>query len=183
MQEVFSYNARMPEPESGTWTARLGATTLRNLRLLMGGLAILFITMGLMRFREGDRARGWITVGGRVVSSRVNEYTAKDGTRHFRPLVIYAYGADDNRFMSSRLSFRPVDSTNRADAEQAAGRYPVGTAVRVHYDPGDPQQAVLEPTNPAWTPIILAGVCAGLAITLRILSARLDKRGARARRR
>jgi hypothetical protein len=171
----------MREPQSGTWTARLGSTTLRNLRLAVSCLAIVFIAMGLMRFREGDRARGWITVGGRVVSSHVNEYTAKDGTRHFRPMVIYAYSVDAARFMSSRIGFSPVDSTNRADAEQAAGRYPVGKAVQVYYNPGDPQQTVLEPTNPAWTAIILAGVCAGLAIALRILSASVDKKKKRLR--
>jgi hypothetical protein len=90
-------------------------------------------------------------------------------------MVIYSYRVDDARFMSSRVSFTAADSTNRADAEQGAARYPVGKAVQVFYNPGDPQQAVLEPTNPAWTPITLAGLCACAAVALRIMSAKVDK--------
>lgn len=146
---------------------------------VLGGLAILFIVLGLVGFRAGGRVLFSASVNGQVVSSRVNEYADKQGGRHYRPMVIFSYPVDAERYMSNRIASGVYDSTNAAAAARIVARYPIGQAVTVFYDPLDPQHAVLEPGSNPWLFIVLGGVC---AITTVVLRQYLARRKARATR-
>jgi hypothetical protein len=147
------------------------------LRLVFSAIAVGLIIFGLFTMRETSRSRGWATTDGRVVTSTVNEFTGKSGAT-WRPMVIYSYSVGGARFMSSRLAFHSLASGSRAEAARIAARYPAGGTVRVLYDPQDPEQAVLEPGANPWWFIGAGGACSLLAVWMRMLRARAEKRRA-----
>ena len=147
------------------------------LRLAFSVVAVVLIIFGLFTLRETSRSRGWARTDGRVVSSNVNTFTGKSGTT-WRPMIVYAYSIGGVRFMSTRIAFHSLASGNRADAAKVAARYPAGSAVRVLYDPQDPEQAALEPGDNPWPFIIAGGVFSMLAVWMRILRGRAEERPA-----
>ncbi len=149
--------------------------TLNVLRLVFSALAVGLIIFGLFTMRETSRSRGWVRAGGRVISSSVNEYAGK-GSTSYRPIVVYSYSVGAARYMSSRISFRPHGTTDRNEAARIAGRYGVGTSVDVFYDPQDPEQAVLERGVNPWLPLIAGGAFSMLAVGMRMLRARAERR-------
>jgi hypothetical protein len=152
--------------------------TLNTLRVVFSALAVGLIIFGLYTMRETSRSRGWVTVEGKVIGSRITEFTTKGG-RTYRPMVIYAYSDSGARFMSTRIAFRSLASSRREDAAQVAARYPVGSTVQVFHDPQDPEQAVLERGNNPWLPIIAGGGFSVLAVWMRILRRRTERRRGR----
>lgn len=161
-----------PRPSPGR---RTRLRTLDSLRLAFSALGIGLIIFGLFTLREASRSRGWATVEGRVVSANVNVFTGKSGTT-WRPIVIYSYSVGGIRFMSSRIAFHPVAAADRAGAAKVAAQYPAGRTIPVFYDPRDPEQAVLEPGGNPWVPIIGGGAFSMLAVWMRILRGRAEKR-------
>jgi hypothetical protein len=159
---------------SSTWWARMwgGEGPVRLANAVLGGLAILFIVLGLIGFRAGGRVLFSASVNGQIVSSRVNEYNDKQGARQYRPMVIFSYPVGAERYMSNRVASGGFGPTSRAAAERTVARYPVGRTVTVFYDPLDPQHAVLEPGTNPWLFIALGGVCAISTVVLRQYHAR-----------
>jgi Protein of unknown function (DUF3592) len=145
------------------------------LRIAFSIAAVVFILFGLYTMRETSRARGWAAVDGHVVSSTVNAFTGRTGTT-WRPLVVYSYSVGGVRFMSTRIAFHSLARGTRDEAGTIAARYPPGRGLRVLYDPQDPEQSVLEPGPNPWLFIIAGGVFSMLAVWMRILRARADKR-------
>jgi hypothetical protein len=163
----------------GTSAGGVGSVrTLNYLRIVFSVLAVGLIILGLLTMRETSRSRGWAKVDGKVVASNVNQFTGRSG-RTYRPMVIYAYSIGPVRFMSSRIAFHPLASSSRSAATEFVERYPVGKTVQVFYDPQDPEQAVLEPGSNPWVPIIAGGAFSMLAVWMRILRGRIEKRQGR----
>lgn len=145
-------------------------------RLAFSGLAVGLIIAGLYAMRETSRSRGWVQADATIVSSRVTEFNGKSG-RTYRPMVIYAYSVGTIRYMSSRITFGQVQTSNRGAAEKQAARYRAGAHVTIQYDPQDPEQAVLEPGGNFWLWIVAGGIFSALAVWVRMLRGRLEKRG------
>ncbi len=91
-------------------------------------------------------------------------------------MIVYSYPVGAARFMSSRVAFHSLASGNRADAAKVASRYPAGSTVPVFYDPQDPEQAVLELGRNPWMFIVAGGVFSMLAVWMRMLRGRTEKR-------
>jgi hypothetical protein len=156
--------------------ARGRVRTLNSLRVVFSVAGVGLIILGLFTMRETSRSRGWVKVDGRVVTSSVNEFRGKGGAT-YRPLVMYSYSVGPVRFMSNRIAFHPVSSGDRRAAATLAAGYPVGRTVQVFYDPQDPEQAVLDRGNNPWVPIVAGGAFSMLAVWMRILRGRIEKRG------
>jgi hypothetical protein len=90
-------------------------------------------------------------------------------------MVVYSYAVGSVRFMSSRIAFHPLASPSRDQAARVAANYPVGSTVRVLYDPADPEQAVIELGISPWVPIAAGGAFSMLAVWMRILRGRAEK--------
>jgi hypothetical protein len=158
--------------------ARRRIRTLDYLRIAFSAAAVGLIIFGLFTMRETSRSRGWARTAGRVVTSNVNEFTGTGGTT-WRPMIIYSYSVGAVRFMSSRVAFHSLASGNRGDAAKVASRYPAGSTVAVLYDPQDPEQAVLQPGSNPWVPLLAGGVFSMLAVWMRMLRGRAEKRQGR----
>ena len=148
--------------------------TLNFLRIFFSVLAVGLILLGLYTMRETSRSRGWVNASAKVVASNVNEFAGKNG-RTYRPMIVFSYSVGSVRYMSSRLAFHPLVSSNRNDAARIVAKYPVASTVSVRYDPTDPEQAVLEPGSNPWIPIVAGGACSMLAVWMRILRGRAEK--------
>jgi hypothetical protein len=156
----------------GIFLAGVGAALLfGNLERVMAGLEavfppnaapqafIFFVLAGLVTLwvtfsntRDARRAKGWPTVTGTVVASRVESHltlvgSARSGTRVrlYRPLVEYAYVVDRQEYHSTLVRYGgEVSSASEPWAQAQVARYLKDAAVVVHYDPKAASHAVLE---------------------------------------
>ena len=113
-------------------------------KLVLGAFCGAFILLGLLaaadtagEVRDGLAAAGWPTVEGEVVLSR--RHQGRTRLRDFE----YRYTVDGEDYASSRSAFVRVPYVDPLHAA-----YPAGSRVTVHYDPGEPARAVIEPGAP-----------------------------------
>ena len=114
-------------------------------------LGTAFLVQNLMK-RSNARSEPtatWPVVTGKVVRSelfRAPDSTVRSGNRlggdSLRLRFRYLYQVGDASFQGDQIT---RDNAHAGDMERTwANRYPVGTAVAVHYNPADPSVAVLE---------------------------------------
>lgn len=96
----------------------------------------------------------WPTAEGQITVSRVERTNeAGKGKANYTAVITYQYSLDGQTFEGDRVWFGDDYSVSNefASAFRAAvHRYPVGQAVKVHYDPAEPGESVLEP-GPTWS--------------------------------
>jgi hypothetical protein len=136
--------------------------------LVIGGL--LLVGGFFLTYRIGkpirDRAAAsvaWPSTEGRITGSRVERVkNGGDGKTTYTADITYDYALDGRTFEGDRVWFGDDYSASDASAFRAAvGRYPVGQAVKVHYDPAEPAESVLEP-GPTWSGSALYFIGLGL---------------------
>jgi hypothetical protein len=93
--------------------------------------------------RLSRESSAWPRAPGTVLDTQTVWSTSPRSGKAYWPLVHYRYVVDGTAHVGDRVSFRP--SYRRAEAEDAAARFPAGAAVSVWHRPGDPGQSVLEP--------------------------------------
>jgi Protein of unknown function (DUF3592) len=151
------------------------------------GLGVLALSSGAQRLWHGAASEHWPSVQGKVLFSRVNtSETEVSGNRPraistpqvvktFSPQFVYAYEVDGVKHFNNRRRFGRIEGSDDAWAEDIAARYKVGTEIRVHYFPSDPDVAVLEPGNNSeglWLPGVgLVALLFGLATLIWIAPA------------
>ena len=108
------------------------------------GLVLLWIG-GRYCLTEYEAGR-WPTTPGIVTGSEVRVDTA--GRRFSRPEVLYAYEVSGERHYSDRVTYTWVGIKDRKPTpEDVVATYPEGSRVTVHYNPDNPDEAVLEPDH------------------------------------
>jgi hypothetical protein len=145
--------------------------------LICGGFGLAILALVVTSLREAAAMKRWPIARGRVLSSKVEEYTTDGGSGKFggartrmtlyRPAVQYEYEIGGQRFTGNRIAQSPGMHRGVADfAQQVASRYAAGTTVDVRYNPKRPEECVLEPRVPlSW---IFALV---IAVALLVLAA------------
>jgi hypothetical protein len=120
--------------------------------LVIGGLMLVggyFLT-----YRVGKPIRdkaaasiAWPATDGRITGSKVERVKrGGEDKATYTADITYEYALDGRTFEGDRVWFGDDYSATDASAFRAAvGRYPVGSAVKVHYDPAEPAESVLEP--------------------------------------
>jgi hypothetical protein len=83
-------------------------------------------------------AKSWPVTTGRVVASETTLLYAP------APIVRFRYTVGGEEYESDKIQFGRLSSWTEDTARRVATRYPVGAHVKVHYDPDDPDTAVLE---------------------------------------
>lgn len=136
--------------------------------ILVGGLMLVggyFLTYRIGKPLR-DRAAAstaWPATEGWITASRVERVKQRgEGKETYTADITYEYSVDGRNFEGDRVWFGDDYSASDASAFRAAvGRYPVGSAVKVHYDPAEPAESVLEP-GPTWSGSILYFIGLGL---------------------
>lgn len=150
--------------------------------LIIVGLILLAVGVGVTVWgiavvRNAMASSSWPTVTGTVTASDVERQRSRSGTRRnrrktsYRANVAYEYSVDETKYASDQVSFGEYASSNPNFAQQIVNRYPKGKRVEVHYDPQQPEVAVLEP-GASWSSffplgfgLIFSVVGAALCIT------------------
>ncbi len=114
---------------------------------IAGGL--FFVILGIAWIFWGKASTSWPTTEGIILESRVIESTTVSTTRRghitssitYTPHVVYRYRVAGKSYKSDRICFGALDESTWS----IVNRYPVGKKVKVHYNPKDPGDSVLEP--------------------------------------
>jgi hypothetical protein len=88
-----------------------------------------------------DRATAWPTADGVVVLSQTVRGCGK-GNSYF-PRVHYRYSTGGVDYLGKRLAFGNVGCGSETKARTIASRFPVDSAVTVHFNPERPDESVL----------------------------------------
>ena len=147
--------------------------------LFLGGFGGIVLAITAASLREAAAMKRWPIAKGRVLSSKIEEYTDDAGSsgnfggtrfrmKLFRPVVEYEYDVGGRRFHGNRIAQSP--GLNRGGvtdfAQKVADRYPAGAAVDVRFNPRRPEECVLEPRVPgSWVLALIIGLSLiGLAV-------------------
>ena len=151
------------------------------------GLGVLALWSGGQRLWHGAASEHWPTVEGKVLFSRVNASDAQVSDDRqgsiatpqvattFSPQFVYSYEVEGVNHFNNRRRFGRIEGSDDAWAQEIAAHYKVGTKIRVHYFPSDPDVAVLETGNNSeglWLPGVgLAALLFGLATLIWVVPA------------
>lgn len=95
-----------------------------------------------------DRAAAsvaWPTADGRINRAEIERFKERGKTLYSAD-VAYEYAIDGRTYQGDRVWFGDAGrSSDQRVWQRAVERYPAGKAVKVHYDPADPGESVLEP--------------------------------------
>jgi len=130
------------------------------------------VALYISELRKSKESATWPTTEGKIVDSKVVVHeetrTDDDGDEStstvYRPNIRFSYSVNGLAYTADTWKGRMRVSTGAPKySEGVVARYPVGRAVTVHYDPTQPDFAVLEPGNRdgATVPLIV-GIVFGL---------------------
>ena len=101
----------------------------------------------VIQFRQGlraDASKKWPTRPGTIVSSALERLP--DNKRRYRAAVQYRYRVGGKGYESNRI-FWGGNEGRQKHMTSVVAAYPAGGEVRVKYDPQNPAEAVLDPTQ------------------------------------
>lgn len=113
--------------------------------VVFGGVGIGLGIWGWGVLTNARVSEGWPTAAGRVVRSEVEHSTDSEGGDSYLPQIDYRYQVEGQDYENDRVRYGENSYSNRRQAEAEAEKYPVGRQVEVYYEPGDPENSVLEP--------------------------------------
>ena len=130
------------------------------INVVLIGFGVIAIAIGValyvIQFRQGLRAtasKQWPTSPGTVVASALEK--SPDGRWRYRAAVQYRYRAGGKDYQSNRIFWGGNEGRQKHMASVIAA-YPQGSKVSVRYDPQNPNEAVLDPTqNIGSRPLVL----------------------------
>jgi hypothetical protein len=132
----------------------------------------LMLMQGYEQLRQAHAIERWPTAVGTILAVDVQAADAGEG-RRWRPQVTYAYAVHGRVITATRIT--PGKTPNIKDEIEArdyVGRYLPQTPVKVHYNPTEITDSVLEPATPrsAYLNLALgAGLaCLGLALFMLV---------------
>lgn len=126
-------------------------------------LALLILVPGLWAAAKGALTLRWPRADARVLDARLRLQTMPslrdqrqpDVTTSFH--VLYSYVVDGHEYLGGRVEPYDFGMQNSAGAKKMRERHPVGSTVRVAYDPADPAIAYLEP-GPSSMSLMMIGI-------------------------
>lgn len=147
---------------------RLKAAADRAFNLFVRLFFIGALAVAVVRdVREFPGSISWPTARGEVVAS---QFAMDEGgfSRNFE----YRYSVEGETYVSDRVTFfEYVVLANRVQNEQFIDDHPVGSTVKVYYNPNSPESSVVMRTIPLsqiWSPLLLL-LCLGGGVTLAIV--------------
>ncbi|MEM8872789.1 MAG: DUF3592 domain-containing protein [Planctomycetota bacterium] len=124
--------------------------------LVTGCLFLLLTPIGAWgawsAFTSAHASSSWPSVDGTIIRSTVHGV----GEGRDKAFIEYRYAVDDHTHTSNRIKFGSIAGNSETAQQAIADKYPIGTTVKVHYDPDMPTNAVLKPGVGAGTWFYLA---------------------------
>jgi hypothetical protein len=120
--------------------------------LVIGAVAVV-ASISLMS--ASRKARSWPVVTGQIVERSVGPSTTTGASRpgrYFEPRVTYDYTVDGKAYQGHRIGMT-TEAYDEAKARRVVNELP--DAVEVHYNPGNPADAVLQPSAIGMSLLIL----------------------------
>lgn len=144
--------------------------TVAALMVLLVGLPACYFGRGVP---HALATKSWPTTKGTVVGSMVADSFHPCGNGDHTYLAIYyVYQVEGVSHHGDQALAWPACPKDKSVAQKVVDRYPTGTTVEVHYNPADPDDAVLE-TGVAWFalnwPYYVAGAIALILITWHLM--------------
>jgi len=118
---------------------------ITNIFLILLGAG--FSVWGWGLIAEARQSLGWPTAVGTVIHSEVSSHDShSEGktTRMYTANVRYRYSVNGVQYTADRITLGDSSTSSAGNKQEIVGRYSVGASVPVHYDPGNPQNALLE---------------------------------------
>ena len=141
------YNKERRNERKGAKMDLFNTTTLIILISIVFGAS--FVWSGFRIIKKNKTAASWPTVAGTIISAELESYIDYDddgdATTMYRPLIIYQYEVEGERYTNNRVKVQKFAATSmQRVSRKKLEKYPVGGAVDVHYNPDNPQDALLE---------------------------------------
>jgi hypothetical protein len=106
---------------------------------ILAAIGLVLLLIGARYLYQGLASQNWPTAEGRILYSH-----ARTG-RSYETLLWYEYYVGNQRYLAGNYRAGGNSTPFRDVAVAAAKRYPEGRAVKVHYNPSSPGEALLEP--------------------------------------
>jgi hypothetical protein len=137
-------------------------------RIIVNLFLSVFVIVGMVvawqgkkRLAIAKRSAGWPYVMGKVISSEMEIDRDTDSDRGtsitYSAEVMFEYEVGGVSYAANRVSFGQYGSSSPGPARKILNKYPADEAVKVYYDPADPQNSVLEPGVTFSTYMVLIG--------------------------
>jgi len=117
-----------------------------KIMLLVLALAIVFTSFCTSKFFREIRSKHWPRTTGIIGQCYLHPAQGPGGSTAFIPEVVYLYTVGTQSFAGTRIDFHTEDHNySKRYAAWRLRNYAKGKLVQVYYEPGAPQNAVLEP--------------------------------------
>ena len=137
--------------------------------LFLGGifaiLGIVFLIFGLRERNKAKETESWPIVKGVIVSARLDQQNRTERNQGrtytrttYSPVVEYTYEIGENNYRGNRIFPGSSMSYDLGTAQNIVNRYQPGHSVRVHHEPTDPTQSVLETKSKGGSLFMILGV-------------------------
>lgn len=130
---------------------------------------------GVLAGLRSRKTAQWPTTEGTIIASGIvressssTNTTVSTGGSVYKPEVAYRYEVGGKEYVSNRIELMDISTSNRGRAESIGSAYNTGDRVRVYYDPGNPERAVLQPGGKSGSCLMIV-VGAGFVIIASII--------------
>ena len=117
-----------------------------KIMLVALALVIVFVSFCTSKFFREIRSRNWPYATGIIAQCYLQKAQGPKGSSWYIPEVVYLYTAGTQSFAGTRIDFHTQDHIyGKRYATWRLRNYARGKLVHVYFEPGAPQNAVLEP--------------------------------------
>jgi hypothetical protein len=125
---------------------------VRVFRILWAAFSSLFALVGIGVMAWGfsevytaNCSKGWPQADGTILSSEIGQHSGGEGGTTYSADISYEFTVNGETIKGSRVRFGEVTLGNQGVASKIVNKYKPGTKVKIHYNPKDPYDSVLEP--------------------------------------
>jgi len=144
--------------------------------VLIGVALLVFGVRGVSRAKASE---GWPKVQGRILSSEVERSRSSSrgsgsnrsrSSTTYRAEILYEFKVEGVIYNGNRVAYGDYGSSGPQHARRIVNRYPVDHEVQVFYQPGQPEECLLEPglKKQAWFIPGAGALFAGIGVLLAI---------------
>ena len=150
----------------------------------IGLIGIALLVFGWSQRKKGSSTQNWPATTGTILSASLNQQSRRNQQGYhditYAPVVEYTYDVNGQTYRSDTISSGWVTSYSLDMAQKKLSSYQPGSTIAVHYNPGNPAEAVLETKSASGNVFVLAGsiiLVFGIGISCCVLGSSLFTNG------